>query len=72
MFGFVDDDWKFMDQFGAFLKKYARFDMGIDEMLELHAHLVKYNKLRNKVKDAIVEDVKIHPAPAPVEEPKAP
>lgn len=67
--GFAEEDVKVLDQFGAFLQKHARFDLGIDELLDFHRQLVKYNTVRNKIEAHIFEVRKLHKAPEPVPAP---
>ena len=71
--GFSSDDVKFFDEFGAFLHLNAKFkDLDIEGAIKLNNLLIAYNKLRKKVSDHILEDVKVTPAPVPPPpEPKA-
>lgn len=59
---FTDDDVKFMDTFGAYLTKHSKFSMKLNEILEFHKLLVKYNDLRTKVKNSVVGEFKIKEA----------
>lgn len=64
---FTTDDVKFMDDFGAFLHKHAKFRFTMGQLLDFHKMLVRYNTLRNKVHDNIFEINKMIENPKPEE-----
>lgn len=67
--GFAEEDVKTLDEFGAFLHENATFSLSIDKVLAFHRLLSRYNVIRNKVAEHILEVGKLTVAPPAPDDP---